>query len=68
MSSIKAQKEINKATRHLIDFITASPIWAPRFDDLIEDFFIPIAKQLDWSTDDVASGLLEGPFEHMAWG
>ena len=67
MSSIKAQKEINKAVRHLMDFITASPIWAPRFEDLMEGFFTPIAKKLDWSTDDVASGLLAGPVEHMAW-
>jgi len=67
MSSVKAQKEINKAVRHLMDFISASPIWSPRFDDLMDDFFEPIAKQLNWSIDDVAAALFGGPCEHMAW-
>jgi len=67
MNSVKAQKEINKAVRHLMDFISASPVWSPRFDDLMDDFFEPIANQLNWSIDDVAAGLLDGPCEHMAW-
>ena len=50
-----------------MDFITTSPIWSPRFDDLMDEFFEPIAKQLEWSVDDVAAGLFEGPCEHMAW-
>jgi len=67
MSTVKAQKEINKAVRHLMDFISASPIWSPRFDELMDDFFEPIANQLDWSIDDVAAALFEGPCEHMVW-
>lgn len=68
MSSSKKRKEIDKAIRHLMDYIEKSDDWGPLFKQLMIHFCTPVASQLDRVIDTVIHELITGPYGNMAYG
>lgn len=68
MSANKKRKEIDKAIRHLIDYIEQSDEWGPLFKELTHHLCAPVATQLEADIDTLIHELLNGPYGHMAFG
>ena len=68
MSANKKRKEIDKAIRHLIDYIEQSEEWGPLFKQLINQLCAQVASELEAELDTVISELLSGRYGHMSFG
>ena len=68
MSASKKRKEIDKAVRHLMDYIEHSDKWGPLFKELIHHFCGPVASELEINMDTLIPELFNGPYGHMNFG
>jgi hypothetical protein len=68
MSASKKRKEIDKAIRHLMDYIEQSDEWGPLFKQLIHRLCAPVAAQLEADIDTLIPELINGPYGHMGFG
>jgi len=68
MSERKNRREIDKATRHLIEYDGPNNEWAGRLDALVDELLTPVADKLDLSPDEASDYFFDGPFGHMAFG
>lgn len=62
----KAQKETDKAIRHLTDYVDKSDKWAPYYRDLELQIVSPIASHYGLSFGATMERLLSGPYEESA--
>lgn len=68
MSANKDRKEVDKAIRHLMDYVQKSEHWSPVFNGMIDSFCRPVAMELDEPLELIASELFDGPSGHLAFG
>ena len=68
MSASKKRIEMDKAIRHLIDYIEQSEKWGPLFKQLINQLCGPVASKLEAGLDAVIPELLSEPCGHMSFG
>lgn len=67
-SARKEQKEIDQATKHLMDYVCTSQPWAHLYDDMMDGLCANIAEALNRPIDDVLEELLGGPQSPSALG
>ena len=67
MSKRKAQREIDKAIRHLMNYRGPNNEWAGRLEELEYEWFAEVAEKLSVPYEHFADTIMESPFQGTAF-